>query len=69
MRKFTTPTQSPEGFGGGRAQHLRDVVANAYTAIAILAEASRQLEPAREEDMEDRYDDALVHDHSWARSN
>jgi hypothetical protein len=70
MRKFTSPTQSPEGFSGGRAQHLRDVVANAYTAIAILAEASRRMEPAPAEDaMEDRYDDGLVHDHGWARSH
>lgn len=68
MRKFITPTQSPEGFGGGRAQ-LRDVVADAYTAIAILAEASRRMTPAPAEKMEDRYDHGLVHDHSWARSH
>lgn len=67
MRRFNIPTFSPDGFSGAAARH-RDVVADAHSTIAGLAEASRKAAPKPVEDMTDRYDDGLVHDHGWARS-
>jgi hypothetical protein len=69
MRQFIIPTSSPEGFGGGLASRQRDVVADAYSTIANLAEASRMAPAMPAEDEGDRYDDGLVHDHGWARSS
>ncbi|WP_297490488.1 hypothetical protein [Acidocella sp.] len=66
MRQFNIPTFSPDGFSGGQRQ--RDVVADAFSTISNLAEASRKAPPQPVEDLQDRYDDGLVHDHSWARS-
>lgn len=68
MRQFNIPTFSPDGFGGSPAARQRDVVADAHSTIAVLAEASRKAAPAPVEDESDRYDDGLVHDHGWARS-
>jgi hypothetical protein len=69
MRQFTIPTCSPDGFGGGYASRQRDVVADAYSTIAILVEASRRLAPAPVTEEDDRYDDGLVHNHAWACSS
>lgn len=69
MRQFSIPTFSPDGISGGRAQHQRDVVADAYATITILAEASRMAAPTPAQDEGERYDDGLVHDHGWARSS
>lgn len=65
MRPFLIPTFSPDGLGAPRQ---RNVVAEAFSTIASLAEASRKTvhQPAAEES--ERYDDGLVHDHGWARS-
>ncbi len=68
MRQFNIPCFSPDGFGGTHAARQRDVVADAHSTIAVLAEASRKAVPAPVEDADDRYDDGLVHDHGWARS-
>jgi hypothetical protein len=69
MRQFIVPTYSPDGFGGGLASRLRDVVADAYSTIAHLAEASRKAPAMPVEEEGERYDDGLVHDHCWARSS
>jgi hypothetical protein len=69
MRQFIIPTFSPDGFGGGHASRQRDVVADAFSTIVTLAEASRKAAPMPAEDVGDRYDDGLVHDHGWARSS
>jgi hypothetical protein len=69
MRKFTTPNFSPDGFSGGSPQRQRDVVADAYSTISTLAEASRKPAPAPATDEGERYDDGLVHEHNWARSS
>ncbi len=73
MRQFTIPTCSPDGFGGGYAARQRDVVADAYSSIAILVEASRRMTPVKlmpaPAQAEDRYDDGLVHNHGWACSS
>ena len=45
MRQFSIPTFSPDGISGGRAQHQRDVVADAYATITILAEAAAWRHP------------------------
>ena len=66
MRQFNTPTFSPDGFRGSQRQ--RDVVADAVSTIATIAEASRKAVPQPTEDQGERYDDGLVHNHGWARS-
>ena len=68
MRQFRTPTRIPDGFSGAHAARQRDVVADAISTIAILAKASRRPMPAKQTDYSDAYDDGLVHDHSWART-
>jgi hypothetical protein len=68
MRQFTIPTFFPDGMSGGLASRQRDVVADAYSTIVALAEASRMAAPAPAQDEGDHYDDGLVHDHGWARS-
>ena len=68
MRQRSIPTRTPDGFGGARAARQRDVVADAYSTIAILAKASRLKGPMPAEDYSNAYDDGLVHDHGWARS-
>jgi hypothetical protein len=67
MRQFNIPTFSPDGFSGAAARQ-RDVVADAYSTIAVLAEASRKAAPAPVEDLSDRYDDGLVHEHRWSKN-
>lgn len=69
MRQFKIPTFSPDGLGGAHTARQRDVVADASSTIAVLAEASRRPAPAPVEDMNNRYDDGLVHEHRWARSS
>jgi hypothetical protein len=69
MRQFRSSNRTPDGFGGATASRQRDVVADAYSTIAILAKASRLKSPAPAEDYSNAYDDGLVHDHSWARSS
>jgi len=48
-------------------------VADAYSSIAILVEASRRMTPVKlmpaPAQVEDRYDDGLVHNHGWACSS
>jgi len=69
MRQFNIPNFSPDGLGGAHAARQRDVVADANSTIAILAEASHKPAPVPVEDKGDRYDDGLVHEHRWARSH
>lgn len=66
MRQFNIPTFSPDGLRNGQRQ--RDVVADAVSTIATLAEASRKATPMPVQDEGERYDDGLVHNHGWARS-
>lgn len=69
MRQFTIPTCSPDGLGGGYAPRPRDVVADAYSTIATLVEASRRVAPTPVQEEDDHYDDGLVHNHAWARTS
>jgi len=70
MRHFNIPTYSPDGFASATPARQRDVVANAHSTIASLAEASRRMDlQAESYDADDRYDDGLVHSHGWARSS
>jgi hypothetical protein len=68
MRQFSSFNRIPDGFGGASATRQRDVVADAVSTIAILAQASRLPMPAKPVDYSNAYDDGLVHDHSWART-
>ncbi len=67
MRQFNIPC-SPEGLSGAPATRRRDVVADAFSTIVSLAEASRLARMAPAKDYSNAYDDGLVHDHGWARS-
>ncbi len=69
MRHLHNPTFSPDGFAGSLPARQRDVVADALSTIAAIAEASRRAMPAIESGNEDYYDDGLVHSHGWASSN
>ncbi len=67
MRQLNVPC-SPEGFGGAFAPRQRDVVADAFSTIVSLAEASRLARTVPPKDYSNAYDDGLVHDHGWARA-